>query len=385
MQCANCGTQLPQGANACPSCGTISPLFHKSVGSSADGSTAVNPAGVSQTVTSEEEGKRSASSQPQKPATYYGSQPYYTSEVNPYAGSASNPYEASSPYSTEVASPPPEGGISNPYGDLYASSPYRTEAPPPPPTVKKRKKSVGFVIVLCVVLLAVIGAGVFVFVIKPGTGSPSQSVSQNQPASSSDRQALYNETISTPPVMNDALSGPSNFGVDNYTGQGGNTRCFFRLGQLHSLAKPTYFSPCYAVATNYQDFILQVKMSILLGHSGGLVFRADYSNDKGYQFRISMDGTYVLNRIILDQQGNIQSAGEAVTSGSSALVHKGFNQTNQLAVIAQGNTISLFINGKYVASATDSTYKSGQVGVYVDADAGPVEGAFNTLQVWKLS
>jgi hypothetical protein len=125
-------------------------------------------------------------------------------------------------------------------------------------------------------------------------------------------------------------------------------------------------------------------MTIISGHSGGLVFRADYTNDQGYQFRMSTDGSNnsILNRIVLDQQGNIQSAGETVVSGSSTSIQQG---TNQVAVIAQGDNISLFINGKYVDSATDKTYHSGQVGVYVDSDASAVEGAFSNLQVWKLA
>lgn len=56
-----------------------------------------------------------------------------------------------------------------------------------------------------------------------------------------------------------------------------------------------------------------------------------------------------------------------------------------MGVIAQGNTIALFINGKYVDSATDSTYHSGQVGIYVDSDTSSVEGVFSDLQVWKLA
>lgn len=197
-------------------------------------------------------------------------------------------------------------------------------------------------------------------------------------------QALYDQTIRTPPVMDDPLSGPNHFGWDNYTGQGGNTRCFFSNGQLHSVAEPGYFSPCYAKATNYQDFVLRVKMTIISGHSGGLVFRADSTNDKGYQFRISTDGTYILNRILLDQQGNIQSNGLTVTRGSSASIQMGANQTNQLAILTQGQTIALFINGKYVTNMTNSTYQSGQIGIYVDSDANMVEGAFTDLQVWKL-
>jgi hypothetical protein len=359
MQCPNCSTQLPRGANACPACGAVSPQFHANAGSSPDGSTAMNSEASVQTLQSSDGvNVPFASTVPQKPLTYYASQSY-ANEPSYYDGSASNPY-----------------------GDSYASSPYHTDTPPPPPppTIKKRKNATAFFIVLCVVLLVLASAGVFILVTKPGTTTPIQV--KTSPA---EKQALYKQTIGTTPAMNDPLSGPDNFGLDNYTGTGGNTSCAFKQGQLHSVAQPTYFSPCYAKATNYQDFVLQAKMTIISGHSGGVVFRADSTNDKGYQFRISTDGTYILNRIILDSQGNILSDGETVASGSSTYVLKGTNQTNQLGVLVQGNTLSLFINGKYVDSATDTTYHSGQVGVYVDSDAGVVEGEFSDLQVWKLS
>jgi hypothetical protein len=229
------------------------------------------------------------------------------------------------------------------------------------------------------VLLALAGTGIFVFATKSGPSGPKQATTP------SEKQTLYNQTIATTPSINDPLSGPDNYGLDNYTGENGKTRCFFNQGQLHSIAQPTYFSPCYATATNHQDFVLQVKMTLISGHSGGLVFRADYTNDKGYQFRISTDGTYILNRHLLDQQGAPIAAGRTLVSGSSEFIQKGANQTNQLAVLAQGDIISLFINGKYVDSVTDNTYHSGQVGIYVDSDADVVEGVFKDLQVWKLS
>src|SRR5437667_2349594 len=102
MHCANCSTLLPQGANACPTCGTVSPAFN----ANANSSTAMNAAGSAQTLGSAGPPLPSASSSvPQKPPTYYGSQPYYASEPNPYPGSVT----------------------ANPYGDSYASSPYHTE------------------------------------------------------------------------------------------------------------------------------------------------------------------------------------------------------------------------------------------------------------------
>jgi len=377
MHCPNCGIQLLQGANACYACGSTAPSFHASAGSSPDSPTAMT-SGSDQTLKLSEDASStptaskvpSASSAPQKPQSYYGSQPYYTSEPNPYENSASNPY------GTSLAS-------------------LSDASPPPLPSIKKPRHTstwivvvCTWIVVVCVVLLVLAGAGTFVFVTKLGSNPPRSVQATTTPklatTTPAQKQALYDQTIATTPSMNDPLNGPDNYGLDNYSGVGNNTRCFFSQGQLHSTAQPTYFSPCYAKATNYQNFVLQAKMTIISGHSGGLVFRADYTNDKGYQFRISTDGTYILNRFMLDQQGNPIAAGETIMSGSSDSVQQGINQTNQLCVLAQGDTVSLFINGKYVDSTMDSTYHSGQVGIYVDSDADAVEGAFNDLQVWKL-
>ncbi len=391
MECPNCRTLLLEGANACPTCGMVNPLFQGSAGRSPYGSVDMNPAGTAQTLKNAD----CVSGTPtviQQAPTYYPSAgvsgtptviqqapTYYPS--SPYASKNSNPYDASA---------------ANPYGYSYGSSPYQTDTPPPPPATKKRKHTTALVVVLCVVLLVLVGGSVFVFAITSGprqttatrsqaTPTQSQATQQSQPISPAGKQAFYDKTIATTPVMNDSLSGPDNYGLDNYTSEGGKTRCFFSQSAWHAVAQPTYFSPCYATATNYQNFVLQVKMAFVSGHSGGLVFRADSTNDKGYQFRISTDGTYLLNRIILDQQGNPIGEGQTLMSGSSELVQKGTMQANQLGVMAQGETISLFINGKYVDSATDGSYHSGQVGVYVDSDAGTVEGVFKDLQVWKLA
>ena len=42
------------------------------------------------------------------------------------------------------------------------------------------------------------------------------------------------------------------------------------------------------------------------------------------------------------------------------------------------------MNHKYVDSASDDTYLSGQIGVYTDSDLNEVEAIFQNAEVWKL-
>lgn len=197
--------------------------------------------------------------------------------------------------------------------------------------------------------------------------------------SSAEAQALYNQTTSKTPAMNDTLTRPDNFGWDNYSTQ--NTTCSFVNTSFHSKAQPGFFSPCYAKGTNYSNFLLQAQIAFVSGHSGGIVFRADSQSDLSYQFRISTDGTCILKKLVKDSGGQVQT--QILFSGSTATVVAG--KPNLVAILAQDNHFYAFVNKKYVNSASDSTYQNGQVGVYVDSDANVVEAIFNAVQVWIIA
>jgi hypothetical protein len=42
------------------------------------------------------------------------------------------------------------------------------------------------------------------------------------------------------------------------------------------------------------------------------------------------------------------------------------------------------VNKQYVDSASDSTYKSGQIGVFSNSDKSGAEAVFRNVQVWRL-
>ena len=112
MDCQVCGTQLPSEAKACPNCGTLTPAYYADSGASPHDPTI--PAGS-------------------------GSPPYVISAPPPSAPYASNPYDMSlqSPYNV------------NPY-----------EAPRPP-TPQRPANRVGIIVGLVILVLVLIGGGVF--------------------------------------------------------------------------------------------------------------------------------------------------------------------------------------------------------------------------------
>jgi hypothetical protein len=71
-----------------------------------------------------------------------------------------------------------------------------------------------------------------------------------------------------------------------------------------------------------------------------------------------------------------------LAGGSSAAIATGLNQTNVIAVVAQGNTLSILVNKQKIASASDSSFSHGQIGLFADANSHPTEVAFNDARVW---
>src|SRR5690242_5646864 len=114
MKCSACGAQLPAGVAYCPNCGTPTPAYYATSGTTPNNSTV-----------------SSSSESIPPPYTNYGSQSY----------GAQNPYEAP---------PPPPNPYNTPAPNSYASStiPQYTPpiVPPQPPTPQPRGNRVGLII-----------------------------------------------------------------------------------------------------------------------------------------------------------------------------------------------------------------------------------------------
>ncbi|HLZ56307.1 MAG TPA: hypothetical protein VKR06_05100 [Ktedonosporobacter sp.] len=345
MKCTTCGSQLVAGGRACPNCGALVPEVYARAGASASDPTAM------------------VASPP--PSTISGSDPYNsvasTGPSGPYSGQA-NPYES-------VPPPPP---VSMAY--------------PLPVTPVRRKTSMGTIVGIGLLVLLLLGGGVFAyqkFLVAPGgaattTVTGPAAVASTPLLSAAAAQKLYDQTTSGTPVINDPLTGADNNGWDDLSNQ--TTGCGFSGGKYHSHAAASYASYCYANATNFSNVLFQAQVSISNGHTGGLVFRANDKNLNAYAFRISTDGSYILGRV----ENNGAHLEPLFNGSSSPLITKGVNQSNLVAIIAQGNNIYVFVNKKYLRGASDSTYQSGHIGVYVDGDASPVDAAFSNVQAWQL-
>ncbi len=212
-----------------------------------------------------------------------------------------------------------------------------------------------------------------------GSTATAEGSSADATATAGTAENLLNQDTGGTPAFNDPLSDTSgNNGWDTNINQQGNTGCQFNNGAYHALeAMGGYFQPCLAQASNFSNFAYQVTLIIDQGDQGGIIFRANNAKAQYYLFRVGIDGSYTLERYMNNQVTTL-------SSGFSIAIATGLGQSNTLAVIANKNKISLFANSTYIASVTDSTLTSGQIGVVALDFTLPTDVEFSNAQVWPL-
>ncbi|HCP75134.1 MAG TPA: hypothetical protein DIU08_10885, partial [Ktedonobacter sp.] len=191
-------------------------------------------------------------------------------------------------------------------------------------------------------------------------------------------QNIYTSATNGSPALHDSLSANtgSNWEEDQAQGGGG---CAFTGGAYHaSIDQKGFYFACAAQNTNFSNFAYQVQMTITKGDAGGVFFRGNRSASKFYLLSFARDGTYDLF-VSKDQNHSTD-----LSFGNSSAIKQSLGQANLITVILRGNTIYFYVNKQYAGSVNDSTYKSGQIGVFVDAHTTATDVAFTNAQVWKL-
>ena len=333
MQCTNCGSRLAVGTAYCPTCGAVTPDKVSESGVSPYDYTAASTPHVESPI-----------ALPPPPPTNYGSPIYGIPQQNTYQ--PTGPYD-----------------------------PYPAPLPPP-----RRKVSIGLIIGAVVLVLLVAGAGMFVVVSTLAKNNPPG----NATASSTPTSAGNLVTIPYSPykgtlVLNDPLSNNSQ-GYSWLVTSDNSGSCAFTGGAYHvRTQKGGYFYPCIANAADFDNFAYEVRMKLIKGDCGAIIFRVDSANTSFYYFRVCQDGSYAL---YLSTNNTVSTL---ITSQSNSAIIAGFNQSNLVAVVAQGSTLDLYVNQQKVDSISDSTYSHGKIGVVADGVGNhPTEVVYSNARAWKL-
>ncbi len=169
---------------------------------------------------------------------------------------------------------------------------------------------------------------------------------------------------------------------DNSSGNGWSesAHCQFTGGAFHiSIAQTNFFWYCIE-SSDFSNFAYQVQMKIIKGDAGGVVFRANTTNNTFYVFSVDQDGSYQFFAC----PPKATTCNSALLSGSSGAIKQGLNQTNVVAVVVKGNTITLYVNQQKIDSVTDNTFSHGQIGVIADDFSNATEVVYSNAKVWTL-
>lgn len=154
--------------------------------------------------------------------------------------------------------------------------------------------------------------------------------------------------------------------------------CAFATGNYHvAVSTRGHVFACNAGNGSFANLAYEVQMTILKGDRGGLFFRQVGTQGPVYYFSIKTDGTYELDSFT-------GSTSHVLQHGSSPAVKAGLNQANLLAIVAQGNSITLYANRQSIAHVSDSTTSHGLIGLAADATNQPAEVTFMNANVWML-
>jgi hypothetical protein len=174
-------------------------------------------------------------------------------------------------------------------------------------------------------------------------------------------------------------TGSYNWPEDGMSSGGGT--CQFNQGAYHVvMTRAESFHYCIAGNTGYSDFAYEVRMTIIKGDAGGIIFRSDGLNSKFYYFRIGRDGSYSLY-LYVDTVG---THARRLASGITPAIHTDLNHPNLLAVVARSDTLDLYVNNQKITRVSNNTYSSGQIGVAAAVDTDPTEVVFSNTRVWVL-
>jgi hypothetical protein len=227
------------------------------------------------------------------------------------------------------------------------------------------KRWLPFIITVCLVLTIAFGYTSYIASLpKPDTSSSASGTTNTQNPLS---YPLVNGKLVLYDPLRDNSKGYNWTDTSfDYGTAGGSGYCKFLGGAYDAREIDTsHFNPCVAQNTDFSNFVYEVKIKIIRGDFGGIIFRGSGNNLlTDYQFEISKNGSYTLSAwVTISANGKTGDTEQTLRSGSSLAINTSLNQSNLVAVIANGNKLALYVNKQPITSISDNHYSRGQIGV----------------------
>jgi len=179
-------------------------------------------------------------------------------------------------------------------------------------------------------------------------------------------------------ILNDPLRDNSKGYKWDEASYAGGDSCGFSGGAYHIIEKSGLICIPEASQLNLNNFAFEADITIAQGDNGGIAFRIDQVNKTFYSFDIGTSGGYVLSVY----NGKYTT----LSQGTNSVIKQGLNQTNRVAVVANGNLITIYVNNQILDSVHDSAYNHGQIGVaaFTAINKAETNVIVSNVRVWKL-
>ncbi|HLI90792.1 MAG TPA: protein kinase [Ktedonobacteraceae bacterium] len=237
----------------------------------------------------------------------------------------------------------------------------------------------GMLLSIASALLVILGAGSFALF----RALPPRPQEVAATATVKAQRDLYTRATSGRPLLSDPLSRNGNplTWLVSATSTGA---CTFTGGSYHASTRVSDVPKTCLAGATFSNFTYQAQVTILKGDAGGLLFRVSRAGNRvqAYLFSVDQSGSYALTGLVSTGNQALPLALKTFVHRPSKAIRTGLHQPNLLTVTAQGNRISLYINGQYMAQVRDASSPSGYIGVIAWATSTPTEVAFSKAQVW---
>src|SRR5579859_1210991 len=142
---------------------------------------------------------------------------------------------------------------------------------------------------------------------------------------------------------------------------------------------------CMAEKTSFANFTFQVDMTITKGGCGGFEFRADNQGIDGYGMVVCASSTALTPASYWSFRLLYSYDYATLTQASSTAIHTAYGQTNVLAVVAIGSSLTFYANGQKMASVINTRPTTGEIGLMVSGLPGvETDAIFHNAEVWAM-
>jgi serine/threonine protein kinase len=286
-----------------------------------------------------------------------------------------------------------------------SSTPIPPAAPAPPPTSRspRSKRTVPVIIAAVILLLAAGGGLAFAIINNVNTTNHNNAVATEQAqaqatSAAATATAAANDAATATAVA--ALTATAVANPNPYT-SGGTFAFLDPLGQQSEWSEQTgtnggqcqYSNNAFQVSQaqtsfveicpsndTFGNFVFEVQMTITQGDCGGITVRNNSDNTNLYLFEVCQDGSYQFIKYVSHSGNNTTT----LAHGNASAINTGLDQSNTVAIVANGGDFQLFVNQQQIDSASDSDFSQGVIGLIADPMNNQTTVTYQNARLWML-